>query len=319
MSTEQPIAPDIIERATAWMARLWADDVSAEDHANCLRWRAEHPHHELAWTRLLGFEQKLNSVPAAVARHSLAEPEAPDSLNRRRTLRLLGLLVAAGGLTYGARRTDAWQLASAGHSTRTGEIREVVLPDGTRLVLGSASAIDVQFDDHQRLILLRAGEVFIATAPSPRPFRVQSRQGVFQALGTRFSVRQCDDDSCQLAVLEGAVRVQPDHGPAARVEAGQGATVSRDKVQPTAAVTDRSIAWVKGLLIADGTRLDELIAELARYRPGVLRCAPEVATLRVSGVLHLENTDLALNNLAAALPIQVVRRTRYWVTVSAPA
>ncbi|WEL88435.1 DUF4880 domain-containing protein [Pseudomonas sp. CBSPCBW29] len=75
MSTEQPIAPDIIERATAWMARLWADDVSAEDHANCLRWRAEHPHHELAWTRLLGFEQKLNSVPAAVAKHSLAEPE----------------------------------------------------------------------------------------------------------------------------------------------------------------------------------------------------------------------------------------------------
>ncbi|MDY0831562.1 FecR domain-containing protein [Pseudomonas sp. SED1] len=318
MSTEQPIAPVIIERATAWMARLWADDASAEDHANCLRWRAEHPHHELAWTRLLGFEQKLNSVPAAVAKHSLAEPEAPDSLNRRSTLRLLGLLVAAGGLTYGVRRTDAWQLASAGHSTRTGEIREVVLPDGTRLVLGSASAIDVQFDDHQRLVLLRAGEVFITTAPSSRPFRVQSHQGLFQALGTRFSLRQCDD-SCQLAVLEGAVQVQPEHGAVARVEAGQGATVSRDKAQSTAAVTDRSIAWVKGLLMADGTRLDELITELARYRPGVLRCAPEVAMLRVSGVLHLENTDLALDNLAAALPIQVVKRTRYWVTVSAPA
>jgi transmembrane sensor len=318
MSTEQPISADIIERATAWMARLWADDASAEDHANCQRWRAEHPHHELAWTRLLGFEQKLKSVPAAVAKHSLTEPEASDSFNRRNTLRLLGLLVAAGGLTYGVRRTDAWQLASAGHSTRTGEIREVVLPDGTRLVLGSASAIDVQFDDHQRLVLLRAGEVFITTAPSSRPFRVRSHQGLFQALGTRFSLRQCDD-SCQLAVLEGAVQVQPEQGAVARVEAGQGATVSRDKVQPTAAVTDRSIAWVKGLLLADGTRLDELITELARYRPGVLRCAPEVAMLRVSGVLHLENTDLALDNLAAALPIQVVKRTRYWVTVSAPA
>jgi len=49
----------------------------------------------------------------------------------------------------------------------------------------------------------------------------------------------------------------------------------------------------------------------------VLRCAPEVAMLRVSGVLHLDNTDMALDNLAAALPVQVVRRTRYWVTVRA--
>ena len=226
MSTEQPISPDIIERAAAWMARLWADDASAEDHANCLHWRAEHPHHELAWTRLLGFEQKLHSIPAPVARHSLAEPDAPDSPDCRSTLRLLGLLVAAGGLTYGVRHTDAWQLASAGHSTRTGEVREVVLPDGTRLVLGPASAIDVQFDDDQRLVLLRAGEVFITTAPSARPFRVQSRQGVFLALGTRFSLRQCDDGNCQLAVLEGTVQVQPDHGAGARVEAGQGATVS---------------------------------------------------------------------------------------------
>ncbi|MGC6370882.1 FecR domain-containing protein [Pseudomonas sp. K2I15] len=316
MLTEQPIAPDIIERATAWMARLWADDASAEDQANCLRWRAEHPHHELAWTRLQHFEQKLHSVPAPLAKHSLAEPDASDALNRRSTLRLLGLLIAAGGLTYGVRRTDAWQLASAGHSTHTGEVREVVLPDGTRLVLASASAIDVQFDEHQRLVILRAGEAFITTAPSPRPFRLQTRQGLLQALGTRFSVRQCDD-SCQLAVLEGAVQVQPDQGTGVRVDAGQGAMISRDKVQPAAAVTDRSVAWVKGLLMADGTRLDELIAELARYRPGVLRCAPEVAMLRVSGVLHLDNTDMALDNLAAALPVQVVRRTRYWVTVRA--
>ncbi|MDY7532675.1 FecR domain-containing protein [Pseudomonas sp. Bout1] len=318
MPTEQPIAPDIIERATAWMARLWADDASAEDQANCLRWRAEHPHHELAWTRLLGFEQKLHSVPAALAKHSLAEPDTPDSTDRRSTLRLLGLLLAAGGLSYGVRRTDAWQLATATHSTRTGEVREVLLPDGSGLVLASASAIDVQFDDLQRLVILQAGEVFITTAPSPRPFRVQTRQGVLQALGTRFSVRQCAE-SCQLAVLEGAVQARPDHGAGKRVDAGQGATVSRDKVQPTAAVTDRNVAWVKGLLMADGMRLDELVAELARYRPGVLRCAPEVAMLRVSGVLHLNNTDLALDNLAAALPVQVVRRTRYWVTVRAPA
>lgn len=115
------------------------------------------------------------------------------------------------------------------------------------------------------------------------------------------------------------MQVQPAHGAGVRVDAGHGASISRDQVKTIAQVTDRSVAWVKGLLVADGTRLDELVAELARYRPGVLRCAPEVAMLRVSGVLHLADTDLALDNLAAALPIQVIRRTRYWVTVSGPA
>jgi transmembrane sensor len=77
-------------------------------------------------------------------------------------------------------------------------------------------------------------------------------------------------------------------------------------------------ASTKGVLVADNLRLDELLAELARYRPGLLRCDAAVAGLTVNGVFSLRDTDRALRNLALALPVQIVARTRYWSRCKPP-
>ena len=69
-----------------------------------------------------------------------------------------------------------------------------------------------------------------------------------------------------------------------------------------------------GTLLAKDMPLGEVIAELARYRPGVLRCDPAVAGMPVSGALSLTDTDAALDLLARSLPLRIERRTRYWVS-----
>lgn len=313
------IAPAIVQQAARWMARLWSDDASDEDQAECARWRAAHPHHDLAWQRLQAFEGKLHSVPREVARHALREPAAAY-LSRRRALKLLAVLLPVGGMLYAARGTDAWQVAMAGHATEKGEIREIILPDGTRVMLASASAIDVRFDASERLLILRSGEILVTTAhdPSQRPFRVQGRHGTVRALGTRFTLRQ-DEHTSRVAVFEGAVEVRLAHAPErpVRIATGQGAVFSADIVQSGAPASASAAAWTKGVLVADNMRLDDLLAELARYRSGLLRCDPAVASLSVNGVFPLRDTDRALHNLALALPVQVVARTRYWVTVQA--
>ena len=56
-------------------------------------------------------------------------------------------------------------------------------------------------------------------------------------------------------------------------------------------------------------------AELARYRPGLLRCDPAVAALPVSGAFQLADTDAALTALAASLPVRIELRTRWWVSI----
>ena len=313
------IAPAIVQQAARWMARLWSDDASDEDQAECARWRAAHPHHDLAWQRLQAFEGKLHSVPREVARHALREPAAAY-LNRRRALKVLALLFPVGGMLYAARGMDAWQVAMAGHGTEKGEIREFILPDGTRVMLASASAIDVRFDASERLLILRAGEILVTTAhdPSQRPFRVQGRHGTVRALGTRFTLRQ-DEHTSRVAVFEGAVEVRLAHAPErpVRIATGQGAVYSADIVQSGAPASASAAAWIKGVLVADNMRLDDLLAELSRYRPGLLRCDPAVASLSVNGVFPLRDTDRALHNLALALPVRILARTRYWVTVQA--
>jgi transmembrane sensor len=40
-----------------------------------------------------------------------------------------------------------------------------------------------------------------------------------------------------------------------------------------------------------------------------------VANLRISGAFQLRDTDYVLSMVATTLPVQVLTRTRWWVTV----
>jgi ferric-dicitrate binding protein FerR (iron transport regulator) len=59
----------------------------------------------------------------------------------------------------------------------------------------------------------------------------------------------------------------------------------------------------------------ELRGELSRYRPGVLRCHPDVAALRVSGAFSRRDTDASLRLLSDTSPLNINCLTRYWLSV----
>lgn len=318
----QPLDTAVVRQAAEWMARVWSDDASDEVRAACAQWRASAPEHERAWRRLQAVEEKLLGLPRDVASHTLREPAADAYLARRRAMQVLGLIITAGGAGLMTHDSEAWWLAAADHSTRTGQIRDITLPDGTQVVLGTATALDVRFDGEQRLLVLHAGEILITTAPDPsgahRPFRVRTRDGTLQARGTRFTVRQSADSS-RVAVFEGAVEVRPrlHRAEMTLLDAGNGATFCAERADAPVAVRDTESGWSKGVLVVEAMRLADFVAELSRYRAGLLRCAPEVADLRVSGVFSLRDTDRALDNLTLVLPVALLYRTRYWVTVQA--
>ena len=76
-------------------------------------------------------------------------------------------------------------------------------------------------------------------------------------------------------------------------------------------------AWSQGMLTVIDWRLGDFITELSRYRPGVLRCDPGIANVRLSGAFRIDNTDTILENLSQSLPVTVRFITRYWATVEA--
>lgn len=304
-----PAAPEIraAEEAAQWLLRLQAGEA---DMAALQRWRAADPQHERAWQRA---EKLIQSLGLARSPSGVNALRQADKAGRRAVTRLLTtlLLAAPAGLL-------AWPVLRAEQRTGKGERRQLALPDGGRLWLDSDSAADIRYDDSRRAIVLHAGALQVHTAPDPagRPFFVHTPYGTAQALGTRFTVR-LREDRATVAVSAGAVALRSAESDAfLRIEAGQQADLGTTRIGQPAAYQTPQDGWTEGVLYAEKMPLPDFVAELARYRPGLLRCDPALAGLTVSGAFQLDDTDAALRALAATLPLRVETRTRYWVTLA---
>ncbi|TDF84739.1 FecR domain-containing protein [Pseudomonas sp. H9] len=299
-----------LSEAADWYARQPSH--SAQLQQQWQHWKQRSEVNAWAWQRVELLQAQLAGVDGAMAGKVLARATRMP-LDRRTLLRclLLGLGVSALGLS-GYRQAPVW-LADV--RTERGQRRTLNLADGSQLTLNTSSAVDVQFDAQARRVVLLLGEVLIETAKDARPFYVVSAQGQMQALGTRFIVRQYEG-STDLAVLEHAVAVSIHNAhPAQRIEAGQGVRFDSAGIVARRALQSGEGEWVKGHLLIDGWRLDRLLAELGRYRPGYLGCAEEVAHLQLSGSFPLDNTDQALAAIARAVPVDIRQHTRFWTRV----
>lgn len=319
-ASEAPISAQVARQAVHWLLEL---DSSAGESTAQLRqqwqaWLDADPEHARAWRHIAQVDGQLRAVPSALALQTLAAP----GMGRRHAVQLAMLVTVGAGTVLAARQTglggQAWDQLASDLSTATGEQRETVLSDGTRLLLNTASAVDVRYSDSERLIVLRSGELLVHSAPDTahRPLRVRTAQGTVRALGTRFTVRQ-QDGFTSVAVLQGAVQLQPAQAPHAtqRLSAGEQGRFTEDGPGLAEPLQEGAGAWSEGMLVADNMRLDHFIAELARHRPGMLRCAPGAAALRVSGAYPLADTDRVLVALTHTLPVQLRSRTRWWVSV----
>lgn len=318
------IRDEVQQQAAEWLTAWMSGEMDDAGQAAWQRWRGADPEHERAWQHIEAVSQRLKGVyredaQRTAAAQALASAGAPASGKRRQLLAWLG--VAAGGGLLAA-QTPAWDGARslrADYRTATGERRVVALADGSMLSLNTRSAVNVRFDAGRRLIELLAGEILVVSgkgAGSAAPLEVATREGLVRALGTRFSVRQQDGYST-VDVFESAVEIHPRDGDGAplRLAAGRGVAFSRQAPQAPHAIDAYADAWSRGQMIVDDVTLGDFLADLARYRPGVIHCAPEVAQLRLSGVFPLADTQRILNMLPNSLPVQVRSRTAYWVTV----
>jgi len=319
----QAHAPDarIVREAADWLVRLDAGPLDESERRALATWRARSPEHERAWRTALELKGLLGRVPSVIGARVLGRKR----VHRRTALKSLAALLVAGPAAWTAYRYAPWAEWSADYRTGTGEQRRVDLPDGSRLLLNTASAVDMVFDGTERRLILHRGETLVETAPDPRSgpraFLVETAQGRIRALGTRFAVRERDAAGTPrtwVGVLEGAVAIRPARaGEGERVlEAGRQTAFTRDAVEPPGPLEPGDTAWTRGQIIAERQRLGDLAEEIARYRVGVLRCDPAVADLRISGVFQVNDTDRALGIIAETLPVRLTYVTRYWVSIT---
>ncbi|WP_447892260.1 FecR domain-containing protein [Pseudomonas marginalis] len=309
--------PRLVDQAIQWMIKLRfnvADDAST---AAFERWLHTSAEHQQVWQRVATMNDEFSHLPAQVGRHALHG--ARRRISRREGLKLLGLVAGTAGLTWFGRDYTPLPALMADYRTATGERRWVALNDGSRIQLNSASAFDAVLTQERRLVQLRQGEILVNTGADTRPFWVQTRDGYLRALGTRFLVRE-DAQGTMLAVQRGTLAVFADnHAAGARQVINPGEQVLFDRSGIRSLVTNGldPWAWSEGVISARDMRLDAFLAELGRYRNGLLRCSEAVAGLRVSGTYQLDDTDQVLGLVAHSLKLDVTYRSRYWVTVTA--
>lgn len=305
-----PDERQVLQEASEWIARLSADDVTAEDRSKFETWRSAHPLHGRTFDDLAGtwnrFAAARPVVRAVAFGHSMNEMATCVSVKtgvvRSRRRRAAWAAVAVGVLSGLGWITYLHLNPMGTYVTAIGEHATVSLPDGSTLQLDSDSRARVDFSKQYRVVHLERGEAFFKVAHDlKRPFWVLGAGSWVRAVGTAFNV-SLGITGMRVTVSEGTVKVGTvtpllqdipfadallDRVPALSVlTAGHEADLhgSAVAIRPLTAVQlARAASWRAGTLYFENQPLSEVVATLSRYTP-----------------LHLVITDPNLRKLPVA-------------------
>lgn len=302
-TSTKPVSPatdaSIARRADEWMTRLTSGTATSEDFAAAREWCAQSDEHRAAFQRARNFWQEFILPKQAELPR---EQPAP-----RRWLAAAATVLFVVGVSTAA-YTQHWM---ADFRTAAGERRTVTLADGSKVVLDSASAIDVRYSDNTRSIHLLSGQALFHVAPNPqRPFVVHDHGVTATAVGTVYSVKD-SDDAPRVSVLEGKVAVATEMAGPLTITAGQRANSRHGIITVSEIGVDNEFAWEHGSLAVQKMPLPEVLGELERHQTGIIVAGSGLEDLEVSGIFSLDNPDETLATLSSVFPIEVMTLTRY--------
>lgn len=328
MASEQPVKQDdefsALQQAAEWFATL-SDEPSEQTRNDWQRWLAQSDANQHAWQRIHVVADRFESLRQGKAQRAASNALLANQDTKLSRRSLLGGAFTMAGIAAGAGwlvqrnpwLTDKAFGLMADEATAIGEIRQLVLTDKTQLWLNSASAVNINYGAARRTLALIEGEIHINTAADKqRPFFTETRHGVLQALGTRFSVWQQQDHTV-LAVYDGAVKIRLVNGSEQIIKRNQQTRFSADRIAPMQKASAGRQAWTRKLLLAEATPLQEIVTELQRHYPGYLRLAPEISQLKVMGAFPLHDPNKTLSMLETALPIQIEDHFKLLVNIKA--
>jgi transmembrane sensor len=311
-------------QARRWVVRLDRGGLTPRELARLKTWLADDEH-----ARALRITQEawsdLDAMPTSASPSVLAlrrwRPARATLVGRRPRLAAGGALAACLALSFAAPPLTVAVQADA--RTAPGEQRTVVLEDGSRLTLNTASAVDIRYAPRRRVIRLLKGEArFEAAANRGRPFVVETAGGSVTALGTIFVVRALsavDGGGASVTGVEHQVLVQAG-GRGEILDPGrQTAWRLGGRPMPSHAVADPNAAgWSDGALEFQDVGLAKVAVELDRYSAARLLVVGKARELRVSGVFLANDPLAGLAGLESAGRITLTRLPGL-VVVRAPA
>lgn len=306
----------IAAEARDWILRRREPDFEAASAA----WRAADPRHDEAYRQA----ERVWSALGRTAQARGGEWRGPDVANRPAARRFAVPAAIAAGLVVAVTvGFNLDRIAPGGDhiETRTAQLQTVHLRDGSRVVVGARSSVDVRLDQDARRVILNDGEAFFEVAhDARRPFTVVTDDAVIRVLGTRFDVRRTRDGT-QVSVLDGRVEVRrktvlpaligASAGPERVLTGGERVRIDRgEKPGDALPASVEAGSWRRGRLLYDNASLRDIVADANRYSDRPIRLADDsVGDLRVTLSFRSDAIDDLIANLDQALPIRAEAQT----------
>lgn len=313
------------DQVEEWLVLLHSGRATPADHASFIAWCDADPRNKSAWQQLNNTLQNNGGEPGRLSNaYPYANPEVDlghargggPCISRRRLLG--GLLVLGGTAAVGSAVVDTYfPLAGLANdvATQTGERRLYKLADGTQMLLDARTRLDLIGTEQSSIVQLFEGAVSLTLPPNPtRSVQVRTAEGIVRLLGPHAMVRQ--QARRTLVVATGnPLEVETMAGARATIPAGSGTRFGVTRIGEPRADLLLTTAWQHGWIEARNLPLMEVIASLRPYRKGTLRITTAAGGLLVHGTYPLDDTDAALRDLKASLPIRVRRITPWFTSI----
>lgn len=153
-----------------------------------------------------------------------------------------------------------------------GEVKQIVLPDGTKVWLNSGSKLiyRTDFNKNIRKVSLE-GEAYLEVTKNKQcPFVVQGRELSVKVLGTKFNVRSYKEDArVDVTLMEGSVRLTDSNEhptDLCLLKPNQQAMLQKQSGKVLIRKVDAQCAneWIRGTLLFDDEDLDQIAHSLER-------------------------------------------------------
>jgi len=329
MAHEKEDLTSMSQQAAYWWVTLRDVDAADDEKREFAEWVAHAPECVEACLRVAQVHAAVSRPDVRwpqisaeeLVREALASPE--DSVvpfrppvsrrpqaERRPTLRwavgLAASIMVAAGLGWWLTLSHPEQF-----QTKVGDQRSVVLADGSRVTLNTASKIEVQLQADHRVVQLLQGEALFEVAhDAQRPFDVHAGNVVVRAVGTQFDIDRRSTRTA-VTVVEGRV---------AMLSAG-----SRTSNLPLLSAEERVIvdesgpgavehgvnlaeitAWMQHQLVFNHRRIGEVAEEFNRYNVGHIEIrSVALRAEEVTGTFRTQDMDSFLAVLASIPGVRV--------------
>ena len=230
---------------------------------------------------------------------------------------LVGLLLTASAyLVY-----QQWARATIRYATEYGEIKNIILPDGSTVVLNANSSLRYSTDwqAHTDRCVWLEGEAYFSVVHTQdgQRFLVQTGNVSVEVLGTEFNVSKRREDT-QVVLSSGQVKLSiPHQQDTTKVLMQPGDLVkyssSNQKIIQRTVSPERHTAWKDQKLLLDNTSLAEIALFLEDYYGLQVTVSDSLKDLRLSATTEFTTKDEAviLNAIAEIYGIQVQREGQH--------